>query len=419
MKAPQSSEPAAKLRAAAWLKTPALQALMTALAPGGETRVVGGAVRNTLLDLAVTDIDLATTALPEHVMQMAAQSGLSAHPTGLAHGTVTVMSGGVSFEVTTLRRDVETDGRRAVVAFTTDWAEDAQRRDFTINALYADAHGQLFDFAGGLADLAAGRLRFIGDANARIREDYLRILRFFRFAAQYGFSPLDKDGLDACRDLKSGIATLSGERIGSEMLKFVVAPRAEDVVPAMAQSGVLDVVMGGRSLPQVLQRLIAIEHDLNIRPDPATRLAALLPASASADDLSRRLRLSGEQAAELRAAAATSDTAYDPKTPESAARVSLYRVGSEAFARAARVAWARSGADPQDALFRARATLSQHWSAPQLPLRGADIIALGVPPGPRVGRIMEAFEAWWIDHDFTPDIVAQKAALTHLLSMIN
>ena len=406
---------AAKLAAAPWLKTPSLRGLIVALAPGGQTRIVGGAVRNTLLGLPVTDIDLATTALPDAVMQLAVQADLSAYPTGLAHGTVTVVSGGVPFEVTTLRRDVETDGRRAVVAFTTDWAEDARRRDFTINALYANADGEIFDYVGGLADLGLRKLRFIGDAHARIREDYLRILRFFRFTAQYGLTPLDSDGLDACRDLKSGIANLSGERIGSEMLKLVVAPRAADVVPAMAQTGVLDAVLGGQSRPQVLQKLIVIETDLDIAPDAAARLAALIPASASIDDLAQRLRLSSEQAADLRAAHATSDPAFEPQTSERAARVHLYRIGSDAFARAARVAWARSEFDGHDTAFRARATLAQRWRAPQLPLRGADIIALGVPAGPRVGRILAAFESWWLDHDFTPDTAVQKAKLTELL----
>lgn len=413
---PYGSEFAAKLRAAPWLKTQSLRAVMAALAPGGETRIVGGAVRNTLLGLPVTDIDLATTALPEAVMRLAAQAGLSVYPTGLAHGTVTVVSGGVPFEVTTLRRDAETDGRRAVVAFTTVWTEDAQRRDFTINALYASADGDIFDYVGGLPDLAQRKLRFIGEAHARIREDYLRILRFFRFAAQYGLIPLDRHGLDACRDLKAGIATLSGERIGSEMLKFVIAPHATGVLPAMAQTGVLDTVMGGQSQPEVLPKLIAIETNLEITPDAPTRLAALMSPQANAEGLAQRLRLSGQQALDLHAAAATSDTAFNPKTPERAARVYLYRIGNDAFARAARVAWARSDHALNDDASRARATLTQRWSAPQLPLRGADIIALGVPAGPRVGRILGAFEAWWIEQDFTADIALQKAALTELLT---
>ena len=416
---PYAAEFAARLRAAPWLKTQSLRSLVAALAPGGETRIVGGAVRNTVLGLPVTDIDLATTALPDDVMLLAAQAGLDAYPTGLAHGTITVVSGSVPFEVTTLRRDVETDGRRAVVAFTTDWAEDARRRDFTINALYASADGEIFDHVGGLHDLAARKLRFIGDAHARIREDYLRILRFFRFAAQYGMVPLDSDGLDACRDLKSGIEMLSGERIGSEMLKLVVAPHAADVLPAMAQTGVLDAVMGGPSRPDILQKLIAIEADAEIAPDATTRLAALLPESASADDLSRRLKLASDQAAELHGAHATSDPAFNQRHSERAARVHLYRIGSDAFARAARVAWARSDFDGNDTASRARATLTQRWSAPQLAVRGADVIALGVPPGPRVGRILEAMEAWWIEQDFKPDAAAQKAALTGLLTMIN
>jgi tRNA nucleotidyltransferase/poly(A) polymerase len=217
--ATRSAAPLPSLKDAAWLQQPETQRVFAALAvPGVETRAVGGAVRNTLLGLPTAEVDFATTALPEKVIALARSADLKAVPTGIEHGTVTLVANGVPFEVTTLRRDVETFGRHAIVAFTEDWAEDARRRDFTLNALYASSDGEVFDPLGGYADLVAGRVRFIGDAEARIKEDYLRILRFFRFNAYYGKGPLDADGLAACVALRDGLAQLSAERVAGEMM---------------------------------------------------------------------------------------------------------------------------------------------------------------------------------------------------------
>ncbi len=215
---------------AAWLNSPALAKVFAAFAKSAaELRVVGGATRNALLGRPISDIDLATPALPEVVTEIATKAGLAVHPTGIEHGTVTVVADGVAFEVTTLRRDVETDGRRAVVAFTDDWREDAMRRDFTINAIYVAPDGTIYDPVGGLADLKDQRVRFIGDANDRIREDYLRILRFFRFTAQYGQGRPDPDGFAACTALKAGLTQLSSERVGAEIMKLLDAPRAAEI----------------------------------------------------------------------------------------------------------------------------------------------------------------------------------------------
>ena len=289
------------LKDAAWLQQAETKRVFAALAgPGIETRAVGGAVRNTLLGLPVAEVDLATTALPETVIALARGADLKAVPTGIEHGTVTVVANGVPFEVTTLRRDVETFGRHATVAFTEDWQEDARRRDFTLNALYAGSDGELFDPLGGYADLAAGRVRFIGDAEARIKEDYLRILRFFRFNAYYGKGPLDAAGLAACVQLRAGLDQLSAERVAGELRKLLVAPQAVRAVEALFDYGLLTQLLGG--VPRLLRfaRLVAAEEALGLPPDAALRLAALAVfVKEDAERLAARLRLSNNELAVL------------------------------------------------------------------------------------------------------------------------
>jgi len=401
--------------AGSWLQSPALVKVFAALNKGGaEARVVGGAVRNALIDRPIKDIDIATTARPEDVVRMAANAGLGAHPTGIDHGTITVVADGRPFEVTTLRHDVETDGRHAVVAFTTSWEEDAARRDFTINALYCAADGTIYDPVGGLEDLRQRRVRFIGDAEARIREDYLRILRFFRFSAEYGEGHLDPASFAAANAMKEGLSLLSAERVRAEVLKLLAAPEAVDVVSAMYKSGILQLVVRTRLEPDRFARLVSIERALGEPPDALTRLTALAVSQpADAAFLSQELRLSNAEASRI-AAASNGDPGIDPATSEAAGRAALYKLRPETFSREVRLAWARSGAPSSDPKWRARALLPDRWKIPKMPFSGSDVLALGVEPGPKVGNILEAFERWWIAENFPADAERQGKMLKEL-----
>jgi poly(A) polymerase len=400
---------------AAWLQSPAISKVFAALAEGGaEARVVGGAVRNALIDRPVKEVDIATTAPPDEVTRLALAAELGAHPTGIAHGTITVVADKQPFEVTTLRRDVETDGRHATVAFTTSWDEDAARRDFTINALYCAPDGTLYDPVGGLDDLRKRRVRFIGSPEARIREDFLRILRFFRFNAEYGNGHLDPAGLDATITLKDGLSLLSAERIRSEMLKLLAAPAAVNVLNVMYDSGILQLILRTRLEPDRIARLAAIEAALGEAPDPLTRLAALAVVQpGDAAFLAEQLKLSNAEASKL-GVAATGDPGLDPASPETTARAALYKLGPEAFRRATRLAWARSGASPNASDWRARTLLPDRWKAPAMPFSGSDVLALGIAPGPAVGNVLQAFERWWIESDFPSDAERQSRVLKEL-----
>lgn len=403
---------------APWLSAPPLKAIFDTFAKAGsEVRVVGGAVRNALLNEPITDIDLATPTLPERVMDIGRAAGFGVYPTGIDHGTVTLVSSDQKFEITTLRRDVETDGRHAVVAFTTDWAEDAHRRDFTINAMSVNAQGKIFDYASGRDDISARRVRFIGAAADRIREDYLRILRFFRFTAQISHSDPDNDGVSASIALKDGIASLSGERIGAEVMKFLVAPRAGEISVIMDVSGISQCIFGHTTQPLNLIRLQAIEHALGEHADAITRLAALTN-HAPAADIARRLRLSNADASALEAATSHHRT-FTASTDAHTARTALYRLNPQSYRRAVRVSWANTNTPARDPHWTQLATLEQSWTPPQLPVSGADILALGITPGPVVGQILKAFEQWWIDSDFPTDINAQKERLTLLSKSTN
>jgi len=386
---------------------------MSAIAGGGHVaRAVGGAVRNALLAAPVKDVDLATTALPDEVVALANACGLKTVPTGIEHGTVTVIAHHQPIEVTTLRRDVATDGRRAIVSYTKDWKEDAFRRDFTINALYCDGDGTLHDPLGGYADIVRRRIRFIGDANARIREDYLRILRFFRLFAEYGAGELDSEGLHACADERGGLTLLSGERIRTELMRLLAAPRALEAVTGMEQEGILELLVGGAPSHRMLTRLIDIERHLARPADPALRLAAL--AVHEAEDPSRlaeRLRLSNAEEETL-SAATVHDLALQPGASTQALHALIYRQGIERFTSAALIDWAR-GDDPTDSPLRgAHLEKARSWAPPALPFRGADVIALGVAKGPAIGAILARFESWWIANDFPsdPDLLRGKLA---------
>ena len=391
------------LKDAAWLKRPETERVFAALtASGVETRAVGGAVRDALLGLPVTEIDLATTALPEQVMALARKASLKAVPTGIEHGTVTVVVDGVPFEVTTLRRDVETFGRHATVAFTEDWEEDARRRDFTLNALYAGSDGTVFDPLGGYADLAAGRVRFIGDAEARIKEDYLRILRFFRFNAYYGKGPLDAEGLQACVRLRAGLDQLSAERVGAELRRLLVAPQARRAIGAVFDYGLLPGLLGGVPRLERLARLIAIEEALGLRPDATLRLTALAVfVEEDAERLAARLRLSNADQAVLTLGAR--DHAKSGLPDDGAAKRALYRLGPSAFTAHMLIAWADSGASPNDPSWREALSLPERWQVPSFPLRGTDIMALGDLKGPEIGDILRRLEQDWIAAGFTED----------------
>lgn len=400
---------------AEWLDAKPLRKVFAAFdVAHAEVRVVGGAIRNTLIDRPVIDVDLATPAIPEAVIQLARTAGLGSHPTGIDHGTVTLVSDGVGFEVTTLRRDIETDGRHATVAFTQSWDEDARRRDFTINALYCTPDGTIYDPMGGLADLRRRRVRFIGDAEARIREDYLRILRFFRFSAEYGKGRLDADGLAATIKLRQGLAQLAAERIRAELLKLLAAPYAAEVVRTMHESGILDLILSGKVHPERLARLQAIESNLGRPPDVICGLAALAVSGPDiVDALAQRLRLSNSEASALKAAVSVNPD-IDPARTDTSACAVLYRLGAVAFRRAVFVSWARSDASAADPAWRRRALLTDRWSPPTMPFSGSDVLALGVPAGPAVGSILKAFESWWIASAFPADRAEQAAQLKAL-----
>jgi tRNA nucleotidyltransferase/poly(A) polymerase len=393
-----------RLDTAPWLVEPATQAVLACIAAGGhEARVVGGAVRNALLGIPVTDIDIATTARPETVVALAAASGFRVLPTGLQHGTVTVIVDRHPFEVTTLRVDVESHGRHATVAFTDDWSADAARRDFTINAMYCGADGSVHDTVGGYQDLRLRRVRFINDPTVRIREDYLRILRFFRFFATYATGVPDREALAAATRERAGLARLSAERIRAELLKLLAAPRALDAVASMAEAGVLTEVLPVAPRRNTLARLAAIEAALGRPPDPVLRLAALTVASCEdAPRLSARLRLSGEEAARLALAgqAAEEPLAFDDRT---AARRRLYRVGAAGFADLVLLNWAAQAVAEDSIEARALLSLAVPAAVPVLPVSGRDLLARGVAAGPRVGEVLRALETWWIAHDFPTD----------------
>ncbi len=370
---------------------------MFAALSGGdiETRAVGGAVRDALLGLKVKEIDLATTALPERVLSLAAEAGLKAVPTGLEHGTVTLIAKGVPFQVTTLRRDVETFGRHAKVAFTRSFEEDARRRDFTLNALYADRLGRVFDPLGGLDDLMQGRVRFIGSAEARIREDFLRILRFFRFHAYYGQGEMDAEGLRACVTLRDGLQLLSAERISGELKRILVAPRAVATIGALYGYGLLTEVLGGVPRLSRFEALAGIESVLELAPDAALRLAALAVfVEEDAMRISQRLRLSNAERDTLALAARQLPGLPDKK----AGKRALYHLGDQDYREAVLLSWA-SSSPAEDAAWGEAYALPDRWQPPAFPVRGSDLTALGLE-GPAIGHALERLEEHWLEGDF-------------------
>jgi poly(A) polymerase len=389
---------------AAWLKAAETQALIAALdaARANGSRFVGGCVRNTLMGHEVDDIDIATQLTPDQVTEICTKAGFAAHPTGIEHGTVTVVVNHKPFEVTTLRRDVSTDGRRATVAFTESWEEDAQRRDFRINALYADASGAIHDpTGGGLDDARAGRVIFIGDARQRIKEDYLRILRFFRFNAWYARTPIDPKGLEACADLVAGLDQLSAERVWKETKKLLEAPD-----PRAAWEGMSAIEVRARALPELsneprLDALCTLEADLMLPVDPMTRVAAALTDQDSAKALARRLKLSNEERDRL-VAALGNDVKLTSFMSLREMRRAIYTIGNQAFRDRVMLAWAGAGGEKAQQ-WRALVAHGQMWTPPKLPLTGDEVMAAGVPAGPKVGQVLREVEDWWIDAGFPDD----------------
>lgn len=391
-----------------WVQAPETRAVLAALEavrPNG-SRFVGGCVRNALLGRTVEDIDIATQITPEEVMRAGENAGLGVHPTGLAHGTVTLVSRGRIFEVTTLRRDVETDGRHAKVAFTEDWTADAQRRDFHLNALYADGEGALYDPTGkGLDDVKHARVRFIGDAAARIREDHLRILRFFRFSAWYVRGDLDSAGLAACAAARDQLQALSMERVWKEWKKLLQADDPSAALRAMQKSGVFEVVAPELADLERGLRLIALETDAFLPPDALRRTAAMAVDPQHAEAFARRMKSAVSERERLAAA-----LGQEPKIVSylsmRALRRALYALDVQTFEDRAFLAWAQDANPRTTAQWRGLMALAQGWTRPNFPLTGADVVKAGVAPGPAVGAILREVEAWWVDADFPDDKLA-------------
>lgn len=374
----------------------------------GCARFVGGCVRNALLGEKVSDVDIATQLTPEQVDAAMKAAGVAVHPTGIEHGTLTVVADHRPFEVTTLRRDVETDGRRATVAFTEDWAEDAERRDFRMNALYVDRTGEVFDpTGGGLDDIAARRIVFVGDPETRIREDYLRILRFFRFFAWYGVGAPDAAGLAACAKLRAGLDGISAERIWMETKKLLAAPRPLQSLDAMEASGVLAQLFPDAKGLGLLRKLVALEEGQGLAPDPMVRFLALFWKDADVvQRVASRLKLSNDERHRLNWPARDA-TKLDGASPKDV-RAAIYRSGAQVVADRALLAWAESA----DSSWCEVLALTRDWERPVLPVSGADLLAAGMETGPAIGEALRRAEDAWIASDFQ---LAREKLLESLL----
>lgn len=395
-----------------WMNAEETRTVMGVLNREGDmARFVGGCVRSAVLNLPISDVDIATRYVPDEVTARLEADGIKVIPTGLQHGTVTAVVNHERFEITTLRLDVETDGRRAVVAFTEDWQEDAARRDFTMNAMFLRPDGTLIDPFGGHADALAGRVRFVGDPETRIREDVLRILRFFRFHAHFGKGDLDADGLRACHDTADLIPTLSGERLRVEFLKLLAAPAPFMVLRAMDETGILAHFLPGPYAHEALGRLIGFGEDAN--PDPLLRLAAFAPErDGQAFQASERMRFSNMEMARF---ADLSRVLLETKGDPLSARREIYRLGNKLFEDSVRLSFARSELDPAEAVKLLRQ--SADWPRPEFPLRGADLVEMGLAAGPAVGDLLRQLEFWWAGEDFRPGRDACLAKARQIVSM--
>lgn len=392
---------------AALLADPAIARAFAALdGDGEETRIVGGAVRNALIGKPTNDVDMATTATPDIVMRRAQDAGLRCVPTGFEHGTVTVVVAGRPFEITSLREDVETDGRRAKVRFGRDFEADARRRDFTINSMSLTSDGVLHDPLGGEADLAARRVRFIGDADQRVAEDYLRVLRFFRFSAAYGEGPLDREGLSAAIRGRAGLERLSAERVRAEILKLLAAPRGPEIAREAAEAGLLDVFLAGVAGPARLDSLAAIEQAQDLAADPVLRLAAFAVLTPEdADRLRDRLRLSNAEHRRLHAAASALEQLHGRTAPPQGTELAelVFVRGADALLDAIALAHAESTASATDPAWRAAREAAQSLRELKMPVSGEDLKQRGVTEGRAIGATLKTLQAKWIRAGFPRD----------------
>jgi len=403
------------LSSADWLKSPALKSVFSLLGSHDEVRVVGGAVRNALLGEAVGDIDLATVHSAEEITRRAESAGLKTVATGRGHGTVSLIVAHADrthvFEVTPLRIDIETDGRHAVTAPTPSWKLDAQRRDFYINALYCDEDGTVYDPVDGFDDVLQRRVRFIGSASQRIEEDYLRILRFFRFSALYAKGVLEAQGLAACIAHKDGLSQLSAERIKNEMFKLVMAPFASVVIHRMVEVGVMDKILPGYVKPECFTNLVKIEQKMKFCTDALPRLAALAGGDAELMEIWRKnLKLPNKEMAFL-ADLGRHAGAFSPTLEEPAQKALLYRLGEKIYRQCAVVAWSLEGQSADVSVWKKIVMLPQRWQAPVFLPAGADILALGVKAGRQVGEVLSQLEQEWIEAGFVWDAKEQMAQL--------
>ena len=398
-------KPAIAIDPPAWMTAPETTAVLDALtAEGATVRFVGGCVRDALLERDVKDVDIATSDAPDRTISLLEAAGVKAIPTGIDHGTITAVTDSRHFEVTTLRRDVETDGRWAVVEYTDDWEADAARRDFTINALYADPDGTVYDPVDGLSDLKAGRLRFVGEPAQRIEEDALRILRFFRFFAYYGRSQPDTASLTACEAMADQVESLSAERVAHEVLRLLAAADPLGALSMMGAAGVLQRVLPEATRLEPLQMLREIESSADLAPDALLRMAAMVSddekaAKAAVMSIADRLRLSNVDRRRL-------DRLLAPPvmvTPEMSTQdmhVALYGLGRTAFADLVWLTWSRLGVAVS---FMAHIEMAATWDIPTFPMGGDDVKDLGVSQGPEIGDLLQEVEAWWIAGDFSAD----------------
>ena len=412
--------PVAKIPPQPWIEEAPTRVLLDALAQAGiAARFVGGCVRDALLGHPIADIDLATPARPEEVTAALAKAGIKVVPTGIDHGTVTALVQPRHFEITTLRRDVETDGRRARVAFDADWAEDAARRDFTINAIYLDPEGTLYDPVGGLADLAAHRVRFVGEPAQRIAEDVLRVLRYYRFEARFGASNGDRAGdpaaRAACRAAVVLLPKLSAERVAQELIRLLEVASPVPALRMMQEDGVLAAILPEATRVDRLERLVALEP----AADPLRRLAALVAVDAGgAAAMAERLRLSNAERDRIVGLAPPWPIAFGPGPAgdDRSQRLARYRLGEERYRD---LAWLLAAEDKRlsgDRLVE-MLTLARNWAPPRFPLAGRDLTALGIPPGPRIGQLLAEMRGWWEDGDFTADRAACLARLKKIAAI--